>query len=162
MWCSPRLALDDDARSYAPARIAPLPATVEHVCSTRAAGGAVGRLDRVLDDATAGRRRGSSGSCRNSETAGQSRGSVFSVEGGRVRGAIVRQDDDGQLPVEVVLDGPRLRLRIISPVPIPGDPAELPWLVLTPADDAFEGYWERASGGRLQPAIALRLVRATA
>ncbi len=86
---------------------------------------------------------------------------VFSVEGRRVRGAIVRQDDDGQLPVEVVLDGRRLRLRIISPVPIPGDPAELPWLVLTPAGDAFEGYWERASGGRLQPAIALRLVRAT-
>ena len=86
---------------------------------------------------------------------------VFSVEGGRVRGAIVRQDDDGQLPVEVVLDGRRLRLRIISPVPIPGDPVELPWLVLTPAGDTFEGYWERASGGRLQPAIALRLVRAT-
>ena len=62
---------------------------------------------------------------------------------------------------EVVLDGPRLRLRIIPPVPIPGDPAELPWLVLTPVVDAFEGYWERVSGGRLEPAIALRLERAT-
>ena len=86
---------------------------------------------------------------------------VFSVSEGRVRGAIVRQDRDGQLPVEVVLDGPRLRLRIIPPVPIPGDPAELPWLVLTPVVDAFEGYWERVSGGRLEPAIALRLERAT-
>ena len=85
---------------------------------------------------------------------------VFSVEGGRVRGAIARQDNDGQLPVEVVFDGSRLRLRIIPPVPIPGDPAELPWLVLTPVVDAFEGYWERASGGRLEPAIPLRLVRA--
>ena len=55
---------------------------------------------------------------------------VFYVEGGRVRGALMRQDDNGQLPVEVVLDGRRLRLRIISPVSIPGDPAELPWLVL--------------------------------
>ena len=87
---------------------------------------------------------------------------VFSVEGGRVRGAIVRQDDDGQLPVDVVFDGPRLRLWIISPVPIPGDPAELPWLMLMQVGDAFEGYWERESGGRLKPAIALRLVRATA
>ena len=87
---------------------------------------------------------------------------VFSVDGGRVRGAIVRQDADGQLPVEVVLDGPRLRLRIIPPAPILGDPAELPWLVLTPVVDAFEGYWGRASGGRLEPAIALRLERATA
>ncbi len=87
---------------------------------------------------------------------------VFSVEGGRVRGAIARQDRDGQLPVDLVVDGPRLRLRIIPPVPIPGDPAELPWLVLTPVVDGFEGYWERESGERLEPAIALRLVRATA
>ena len=87
---------------------------------------------------------------------------VFSVEGGRVRGAIARQDNGGQFPVEVLLDGPGFRLRIIPPVPIPGDPVELPWLVLTPVGDAFEGYWERASGGRLKPAIALRLVRATA
>ena len=84
---------------------------------------------------------------------------VFSVEGGRVRGANVRQDDYGQLPVEVVLDGSRLRLRIISPVPIPGDPAELPWLMLTPAGDAFEGYWERASGERLQPAIVSTVIQ---
>ena len=88
---------------------------------------------------------------------------VFSVEGGRVRGAIVRKDGGEQLPVEVVLDGARLRLRIIPPVPIPGDPAELPWLVLTAVDDdAFEGYWEPASGERLVPAIRLRLMRASA
>ena len=87
---------------------------------------------------------------------------VLSVEDGRVRGAIARQDNNGQLPVEVVLDGPRLRLRVIPPVPVPGDSAELPWLVLTRVDDdAFEGYWEQASRGRLEPALALRLVRNT-
>ena len=87
---------------------------------------------------------------------------VFSVEGGRVRGAIVRRDADGQLPIEVVLDGPRLRLRIIPPVPIPGDPSQLPWLVLSPVVDAFEGYWERASGERLEPGIRLRMERMAA
>ena len=88
---------------------------------------------------------------------------VFSVEGERVRGAIARRDAAGQFPVEVVLDGFRLRLRMIPqpslpPAPMPGDP-ELPWLVLTPVDDAFEGFWEQASGGRIEHAPKLRLVR---
>ena len=84
---------------------------------------------------------------------------VFSVEGGHVRGAIARHNDDGQVPIDVVLDGSQLRLRIIPPVPMPGDSSELPWLVLTPIDDAFEGYWEQASGGRLEHAPKLRLER---
>ncbi len=94
---------------------------------------------------------------------------VFSVEDERVRGEIVGRDADGRPPVgvvlegarlglEVVLDGFRLRLRIIPPVPVPEDTPEA-WLVLTTVDDAFEGYWELASGKRLEPAIALRLVR---
>ena len=83
---------------------------------------------------------------------------VFSVEDERVRGAFEIRNADGQFPVEVVLDGSRLRVRI-PPVPIPGDAAERPWLVLTSVDDAFEGYWEQASGGRIEHAPKLRLVR---
>lgn len=87
---------------------------------------------------------------------------LFSVQDGRVSGAIVRQDNGENVPIEVAVDGPRLRLRIIPPAPVPRDQGELPWLVLTRVDGAFEGYWEDASGRRLQPAIALRLVRSTA
>ncbi len=87
---------------------------------------------------------------------------VFSVEGERVRGAFNKRNADGQLPVDVVLDGSRLRVRI-PPVPSTDaaetDAAERPWLVLAPVDDAFEGYWQWASGKRIEPAIALRLVR---
>ena len=93
---------------------------------------------------------------------------VLSVEDERVLGAIVPRDSDGQPPVgmildrpliglEVVLDGSRLRLRIIPPVPVPEDTPEA-WLVLTTVDEAFVGYWW-ASGNRLEPAIALRLER---
>ena len=73
---------------------------------------------------------------------------VFSVEGGRVRGTIVRQDDDGQFPVEVVLDGPQRQLRIISPVPIPGGPA----------NDVGTAWTCRANGTR---SFELRPVTAT-
>ncbi len=95
---------------------------------------------------------------------------VFSVEDERVRGAFVPpRDAEGQPPVGVVLDGPplrldvvldgsRLRLRIIPPVPVPENAPKV-WLVLTSVDDAFKGYWEWASGERLEPAIAQRLVR---
>ena len=41
----------------------------------------------------------------------------------------------------------------------PGGAASWPWLVLTSVDDAFEGYWEQASGGRIEHAPKLRLVR---
>ncbi len=48
---------------------------------------------------------------------------VFSVEGECLQGALQRRDADGQFPVELVLDGSRLRLRFLPSIPTPRDTA---------------------------------------